>query len=309
VGHQPAGIFVNNRNTIFIADRENGRILIWRNGSSIPTKNISGNLTNPWSLFVTSDDDIYVDNGNFNDRVDKWASNATYSELVMKVNGLCTGLFVDVNYSLYCSSMNNHQVIKIALKGDKTLPIIVAGTGCAGPVLNMLDHPHGIFVDIKLNLYVADTQNNRIQFFAPNQMNAITVAGFGALEYFILNRPTGVVLDAGGYLFIVDSHNHRIIRSISHGFQCLVGCSGNSGSAANQLNNPQTMAFDTNGNIFVTDFDNNRIQKFMLAVNTWSRLICITTHWIGSFNTFLLPWIRNIAGNSACILIRIDLRK
>ncbi len=82
MGHQPAGIFVNNRNTIFIADRENGRILMWRNGSLIPTKNISGNLTNPWSLFVTSGDDIYVGNGNFNDCVDKWASNATYSELV-----------------------------------------------------------------------------------------------------------------------------------------------------------------------------------------------------------------------------------
>jgi sugar lactone lactonase YvrE len=225
VGQQPAGIFINDKNTIYVADRENGRILVWRNGSSTLTQNISVNLTSPWSLFVTTNDDIYVDNGNSNDRVDKWAFNATYSELVMKVNGICTGLFVDINDNLYCSSMNNHRVDKITLKTGKTLPMTVAGMGCPGPVPNMLDHPHGIFVDNNLNLYVADTENNRIQFFAPGEMNAITVAGFEAIVSFILDRPTGVILDADGYLFIVDSYNHRIIRSISNGFKCLIGCS------------------------------------------------------------------------------------
>lgn len=98
-------------------------------------------------------------------------------------------------------------------------------------------------------------------------MNAMTVAGFGAFITFILNRPTSVVLDGNGYLFIVNSQNHRIIRSISNGFECLFGCSDDNGASANLLNNPQTMAFDKDGNIFVTDFKNHRIQKFILARN------------------------------------------
>jgi sugar lactone lactonase YvrE len=260
VGQKPAGVFIDDKNTIYVADREHGRIFVWRNGSSTPNMNISGNLTNPWSLFVTAEGDIYVDNENSND----WALNTTDSRLVMKVNGMCTGLFVDINDNLYCSSANNHHVVKVALKSNKTLPSTVAGTGCPGPVPNMLDHPHGIFVDKNLNLYVADTKNNRIQFFAPGQMNAITVAGFGAIVYFILNRPTSVVLDADGYLFIVDSYNHRIVRSIRNDFKCIVGCSGSKGSSTSQLNTPQTMAFDKNGNIFVSDFNNHRIQKFSL---------------------------------------------
>jgi hypothetical protein len=87
VARQPAGIFLNDQNTIFIVDREHGRILMWSNESPIPTKNISGNLTNSWSLFITPDG------------ADKWVSNATYSALVMKVNRLCTDFFVDINHS------------------------------------------------------------------------------------------------------------------------------------------------------------------------------------------------------------------
>jgi hypothetical protein len=275
VGHQPAGIFVNDQNAIYVANREKGHILIWQNGSSISSRNISGNWSNPWSLFITTDGNIYVDNGYAYNRVDKWTLNATYSVPAMNVKSLCTGLFIDMNDNLYCSSMNSHRVLKTSLNDNKMSPITIAGTGCPGPISNMLDHPHGIFVDSNFSLFVADTDNNRIQLFAPNQSNGITVAGFGAIVYFILNKPTSVVLDAGGYMFIVDSYNHRIIRSIPNGFKCLIGCSGIYGAKSNELNTPQTMAFDSSGNILVTDFNNHRIQKFMLTKNSCGMSIYI----------------------------------
>jgi hypothetical protein len=268
IGQRSTGIFINVQNTIYVADGENGRVLIWHNGSSRPTKNIRGDLINPWSLFVTIQGDIFVDNGNPNNRIDKWMANETNSKSVMHANGTCTGLFVDINNNLYCSLRNHHRVVKVDLSSDLHITATVAGTGCPGPVSNMLDHPHGIFVDISFDLYVADSHNNRIQRLVPNQMNAITVAGFGASFFCLLNRPTDIVLDADGYLFIVDSHNHRIVRSTLDGFQCLVGCSSESGATSSQMHNPQTMAFDNNGNIFVTDLNNHRIQKFILATNS-----------------------------------------
>ena len=269
IGQQSSGLFIDIANNMYVSDGENGRILIWHNETLIPTKTIiDEDLIKPWSLFVTIDNDIFVDNGNLNNRIDKWTSNMTSHKSVMNVNGSCTGLFVDINANLYCSSVNQHRVVRFAFSSDFALPIIVAGTGCPGPITNMLDHPHGIFVDISFNLYVADTYNNRIQRFLPNEMNAVTVTGFGAGMYFILNRPTCIVTDADGNLFIVDSHSHRIVRSTPYGFQCLVGCSGESGVLPNQLNNPQTMAFDNSGNIFVTDFNNHRIQKFILVTNS-----------------------------------------
>ncbi|CAF4432408.1 unnamed protein product, partial [Adineta steineri] len=97
----------------------------------------------------------------------------------------------------------------------------------------------------------------------------ITVAGAESLDTTItLNGPTGIVLDADNYLFIVDYNNNRIVGSGSNGFRCLVGCSGSSGSASNQLLYPYSLSFDSYGNMFVTDYGNNRIQKFILLNNT-----------------------------------------
>jgi hypothetical protein len=174
IGQHSAGIFINIHNHIYVADRQNNRILKWSNGSSIFNEIIIKNIINSWSLFVTDNEDIFVDNGYSNGTVDKWTLNDTTSTSVMYVNSSCTGLFVDITNKLYCSSANKHRVFKIRLNTNMTMSMTVAGTGCPGPIANMLDHPHGIFVDENLNLFVADTDNNRIQRFELDQINATT---------------------------------------------------------------------------------------------------------------------------------------
>ena len=244
-----------------MSERQNNRILMWHNGSWIQNTIILSNSSNAWAIFVTDNSDVYMD---------KWIWNGTNSELVINVHSSCTGLFIDSLNRLYCSSANEHYVFMLGLGpiNKTSVPIVVAGTGCPGPVTNMLHHPHGIFVDRSFRLFVVDTDNNRIQRFEADQLHATTVAGFGAPVTFILNRPTYVVLDDDGYLFIVDSGNHRILRSVAIGLECLFGCSGGSEASASHLDRPQTMAFDKEGNIFVTDLNNHRIQKFILIQNS-----------------------------------------
>ena len=96
IGSYPMSLFVKTNNTVYAGDKTKNRVLMWLEGSSIPTRNISGGLNNPWSLFVTFTDDIYVDNGRPNGRVDKWTSNSTNSIPAMYVNGSCYGLFIDI---------------------------------------------------------------------------------------------------------------------------------------------------------------------------------------------------------------------
>ena len=231
---------------------------MWHNGTLTLNITVPQNFTNPYSLFLSDKDDIYVD---------KWLWNSTNSELNVYTNSSCWGIFlVDFINTLYCSSTNRHRVFMIGL--DTGASVSVAGTGCPGPVVNMLDHPHGIFVDDNMNLFVADTDNNRIQRFQSGQLQATTVAGFGAMILYLLKRPTSVILDGDGYLFIVDSGNNRIIRSVPTGYECLFGCSEESGSSSSALNQPQMMAFDKDGNILVADVDNHRIQKFLLTRNS-----------------------------------------
>ncbi|CAF1440351.1 unnamed protein product, partial [Adineta steineri] len=269
VGVLPIGIFIDTNNTIYVVDRGSNEIQIWFNNSTSPTQTIQGNFFTPSSIFVTTNGDIYIDNGQANGQVDKWVSNAIIGDPVMYVSSSCYGLFVDINDTLYCSMYDLHQVIAQSLHSMSNKTTIVAGTGCSGSTSNMLSGPCGIYVDTNFDLYVADYHNNRIQLFQSEQLNSITIAGAGSLDTTItLNGPTGIVLDADNYLYIVDYNNNRIVGSGPNGFRCLVGCSGSSGSASNQLLYPFTLSFDSYGNMFVSDYGNNRIQKFILLNNT-----------------------------------------
>ncbi|CAF4160578.1 unnamed protein product, partial [Adineta steineri] len=103
-----------------------------------------------------------------------------------------------------------------------------------------------------------------------------------------LFQPTGIVLDADNYLFIVDSGNNRIIGEGPNGFRCIIGCSSSSRLAFNQSSSSQTMAFDSNGNIFITDPFNNQIRKFDLLTNfcdeTTSAMVQTTTELLTTTN-------------------------
>ncbi|CAF1584457.1 unnamed protein product [Adineta steineri] len=266
IGTLPYGIFINGINTVYVPNRISNTILSWPQWSTTSTSNSYSNLSNPYSLFMSMTGDIYIDNGYSYGRVDKYIFNTSNRVAVMNVNESCYGLFIDINNNLYCSLKNLHQVVKLLLNNGTTIPTIAAGNGSSGSLSNMLNSPQGIYVDSNLNLYIADSANNRIQFVQNGQLNGMTIVGNGSSTNFILNYPTGIVLDSNGYLFIVDSYNHRIVASSSTGFRCLVGCSGG-GSTASQLSFPQSMAFDSYGNIYVTDRNNSRVQQFALQTN------------------------------------------
>jgi len=240
-------IFINSNNSIYIPNRQTDEILIWYNGK--PSKKISSSLSNLSSIFVTINGDIYVDNGVNPGRIDKWiAGNETWTSAMMNVTSTCYAIFIDIYESLYCSMFDKHRVNRKWLNGRT---VIVAGSE-----LNTLNHPWGIFVDINLDLYVADSGNNRIQLFRLNQRKGTTVAGNGSANMTIeLNIPTGVVLDGDRHLFIVDRGNHRIIGSDENGFRCI----------NDKLSDPISMTFDSYGNIYITDRDNNRVQQISLS--------------------------------------------
>ena len=176
----------------------------------------------------------------------------------MSINGSCFSLFLGPNDTLYCSLSDLHQVVSRSLQNARTTPTVVAST---------LNFPHGIFVDSAANLYVADSGNNRIQFYSPGGTNGTTVAGNGIPYNLTLHTPIGVLLDADGSLFILEEGNGRIIRVGTSHYRCIVGCTS-PGNSSTQLSGPSSFQFDSLGNLFVVDRNNVRIQKFLLASNS-----------------------------------------
>ncbi|CAF1569672.1 unnamed protein product, partial [Adineta steineri] len=270
VGYQPLGLFISTSNTLYVADIQNSRVQMWREGSVNPDKTISGGLNQPFSVFAIASGDIYVDNGASNGRIDKWSVNANSSVPFMTIPNYCISIFIDIENTLYCSVPSNNQVVKKWLYDNMTTSTIVAGTGTAGSAANMLNLPYGVFVDVDINLYVADCSNNRVQLFPLGQTNGITVAGSGASSTITLSCPNGITLDANGYIFIVDQNSYRIVGSGPYGFRCLFGCTSVAGSASSQLYYPRTISFDSYGNLLIVDEYNSRIQKFIVASNSCS---------------------------------------
>ena len=273
-GSDPFTIFINQNNSIYTINREKQEILVWHEGDTNPTLTMTTKFYHSSSLFVTSNGDIYIDNGEKNSRVEKWTRSTNEYSSVLFVNSSCNGLFVDRNDNLYCSMSDYHHVVRRHLYDLIMTPAMVAGTGTLGFAANQLNNPLEIFVNINLNLYVADCGNNRVQLFRSGEPYGYTVAGgISAQGALSLSCPTGITLDAENYLFIVDSNNHRIIRSGRSGFLCIVGCGGIAFKSS-QLFLPSTLSFDRFGNMFVVDTGNNRIQKFQYSSNSCDKLDC-----------------------------------
>jgi hypothetical protein len=295
VGSVPYHIFINTDNTIYITISDLDLVQVWPAGSTNASRIISGNLDTPRGSFVTINGDVYVENGH-NRRIDKWPLNATNGVFVINVTWECTGFFIDTNNVIYCSINDNNVVTATPISSG--LSSIVAGNVSAGSTSNMLNGPNGIFVDINFILYVADCGNARIQQFQPGQLNGTTVVGNGAPGTFTLSGPVAVTTDGDGYLFIVDYYGNRIVGSGPNGYRCVIGCSGLSGSASDQLYYPRSFSFDSFGNIFVVDTGNSRIQKFMLATNSCGKFDSIfITEVIPSLNSYRFNYndTRNIS--------------
>ena len=266
IGDDINNLFVNVEDTIYIVDTFNSRVQMWFNGSINLLTTINITIGSPSNgLFVTSEGDIYFDNRDGTAQIQKLLLNGTTSTAATYLAEACTGLFIDINNTLYYSVAKSHRVISKSLYDSSNSTKTIAGTGCPELTSKALDQPYGLFIDINFSLYVADFGNHRIQLFRRGQLNAITVAGSTAPGTITLYKPTGMVLDADGFLFIVDWGNSRIIGSGPTGFRCVAGCSGTAGLGSDQLYNPRAMAFDSYGNIFVIDGPYRRIQKFLLA--------------------------------------------
>ena len=141
--------------------------------------------------------------------------------------------------------------------------------------------PMGIVTDPAGNLYLSDSQNDRIRRVDGATGIISTVAGTGAAGYqgdhvlatqTMINAPAGVLLDGAGNLYFADTDNH-IIRRIDAvtgiittvaGTPGVQGYSGDGGSATQvqaRLNFPESIAFDKVGDLLIADRGNNAIRE------------------------------------------------
>jgi DNA-binding beta-propeller fold protein YncE len=122
-----------------------------------------------------------------------------------------------------------------------------------------LHNPLAVAVDAADNIYVIDTDNNRVQKFDP-QGRFLTKwgrAGRGDGEF---NIPSGIAVDRKGTVYVVDTDNNRIQKFTADGK--FLAAWGQSGSREGEFYRPKGIAADRDGNLYVADCNNHRIEKF-----------------------------------------------
>lgn len=191
-----------------------------------------------------------------------------------------SNLALDANGNLYFSDTANNRVRKISPGGSITT---VAGTaiagfsGDSGPAVSAeLNGPTGLALDQDGNLYIADTNNNRIRKVLPNG-TILSIAGNGNAAFFgdgsvaqnaAIHAPQGVAIDSAGNLYIADTGNQRIRKALQNGTMTTLAGNGSAGAggdgglaAAAQLNQPANVALDAAGNVYVADTGNGAVRK------------------------------------------------
>ena len=116
--------------------------------------------------------------------------------------------------SFLIANYGAHTIVRWVL-GATSWTLIAGVPGSPGSTSEMLNSPLSVTLDYMQNMYVADSNNHRIQLFLAGQSNASTIAGVtgsagNASNKF--NLPYWAILDDQLNLFVSDTYNHRVQR-------------------------------------------------------------------------------------------------
>jgi hypothetical protein len=272
----PTSIAVNAAGDLFIADTQNHRIRRVDHATGVITT-VAGTGTAGYD----GDDDL-----------------ATAAEL-----NAPQGVAVDTSDTVYIADSANHCVRKVTAGVITT----VAGTGTAGyggdngPATSAaLNNPSGLALDAAGNLYICDTNNNRVRKRDAATGTITTMAGNGTAAFAgdnglataaALKAPTGVVVDSAGNLFISDSGNNRVRRVntagviiTSAGTGVASYTDGNSLATGAALNSPAALAA-YNGYVYVADKSNSRVRRLGNEGATQEMLTDRGIPWVYEYST------------------------
>lgn len=207
----PVSIFVDNNYTLYIADRDNHRIVKYYDGASSGIV-VAGNgtagsgasqLNSPKGIAVDQTGAILVGDS-FNYRIQRFpfgSTVATTESINSSTNllGDTRDLYIDVNNNIYVTDSYFNRVVKYP--PNSGVGVILVEDNGKGSAFNQLFTPYGSFMTTNQTLFVPDSDNHRIQMWTAGATTGQIVAcisGISGSNLYRLNEPRSVIVDNNG---------------------------------------------------------------------------------------------------------------
>lgn len=191
------------------------------------------------------------------------------------------GIAFDKAGNAYVIEYKGARLIKIDRSG-KTSLFAGAKDGFSGdggtPAETMFHEPHGVVINSRDELFIADTHNNRVRKIDLTANKVSTIAGNGEAGYAGDNGPAtkaafhGIfaidLAPAGDKLYIADLTNRRV-RMIDLKRETVHSIAGNGNrgvphdgpkAVAEPLMDPRAVAADSKGNVYILERNGNALR-------------------------------------------------
>jgi uncharacterized protein (TIGR03437 family) len=242
----PSGVAVDSAGNLYIADTFNcvirkvagGNITTYVGSDTNYVVNCGGGgdhglainaqLANPTGLALDAAGNLYIaDPGTSNIRIVNKATGIITPLSTAGINlNSPKGVAVDAAGDVYIADTGNGRILKVTPVGSITKTTTVAGTGVngysgdGGPATSaQLNNPYGVALDAAGNIYITDTNNQRVRMVSAATGIITTVAGTGRSGYAgdggpstsaQLSFPRGILVDASGKIYVSDAQNNVI---------------------------------------------------------------------------------------------------
>jgi sugar lactone lactonase YvrE len=264
--NQPGGVAVDGAGDVFVADTFNNRVLEQQDVAvNFGKVNVCpGAQTTPAPCNQTLTLNYNVAATTTFGTTNVVTQGAPNLDFKLSSGGTCTGTVAagtacTVNVSLAPLSPGARMgAVRLTDNSGKLLvntmvhgigqgPAIAFGPGIQTAVGSGLNGPSGVAVDEAGDVFIADTNNNRVVKVLAGG-GAQTTVGSG------LSFPSAAAVDGAGDVFIADFNNNRVVDVPAGGGTQLTV---NTGSYT--LSRPYGVAVDGAGDVFITDAGNNRV--------------------------------------------------
>ncbi|MBX7219385.1 MAG: SBBP repeat-containing protein [Blastocatellia bacterium] len=206
----------------------------------------------------------------FNNRIQKY-ENGSWSVIPTPALNLPEAVACDsTGQTVYVADTGNNKVIYTQNGGttwnDLTSPGQVSG-------------PQGLALDGSGNLYLADTNGNRVLRFTGGMPSAtpLVLAGPGS-GLGQVTGPRGLAFGGNNRLYIADRGNNRILMipnaNGTPGASVQIAGKGSGSLPFGQVLAPESVALDSAGNLYVADTGNNRVIRFANGNGGGATVLC-----------------------------------